>query len=64
MAANTPENTINIGIFAHVDAGKTTLTEQLLLLCGKIRQAGSVDSGTAQTDYLSVERERGNHHRH
>ncbi len=59
MAANTPENTINIGIFAHVDAGKTTLTEQLLLLCGKIRQAGSVDSGTAQTDYLSVERERG-----
>ena len=59
MAANTPENTINIGIFAHVDAGKATLTEQLLLLCGIIRQAGSVDSGTAQTDYLSVERERG-----
>ncbi len=55
----TPESIINIGIFAHVDAGKTTLTEQLLLRSGKIRQAGSVDSGTAQTDFLSVERERG-----
>ncbi len=53
------ERIINIGIFAHVDAGKTTLTEQLLLTCGRIRQAGSVDSGTAQTDFLSVERERG-----
>ncbi len=54
-----PERIINIGIFAHVDAGKTTLTEQLLLTCGRIRQAGSVDSGTAQTDFLSVERDRG-----
>ena len=51
--------TLNIGIFAHVDAGKTTLTEQLLTACGKLRQAGSVDSGTAQTDFLPVERERG-----
>ncbi len=59
MAGINPEKIINIGIFAHVDAGKTTLTEQLLLACGKIRQAGSVDSGTAQTDFLSVERERG-----
>ncbi len=54
-----PSHIINIGIFAHVDAGKTTLTEQLLHTCGKTRQAGSVDSGTAQTDYLTVERERG-----
>ncbi len=54
-----PERILNLGIFAHVDAGKTTLTEQFLLRCGKIRQAGSVDSGTAQTDFLSVERERG-----
>lgn len=49
----------NIGIFAHVDAGKTTLTEQLLLHSGAIRQKGSVDSGTAHTDTLPVERRRG-----
>ncbi|MBQ8639727.1 MAG: TetM/TetW/TetO/TetS family tetracycline resistance ribosomal protection protein [Lachnospiraceae bacterium] len=49
----------NIGILAHVDAGKTTITEQLLLLGGSIRSAGSVDSGTAQTDWLDVERRRG-----
>ncbi len=58
-AEPAPERILNIGIFAHVDAGKTTLTEQLLLVSGRIRQAGSVDSGTAQTDFLSVERERG-----
>ncbi len=55
----TPDKIKNIGIFAHVDAGKTTLTEQLLYLCGSIRSAGSVDSGTAITDWLSIERERG-----
>lgn len=49
----------NIGIFAHVDAGKTTLSEQLLLHAGAIRQKGSVDSGTAHTDTLPVERRRG-----
>ncbi|MBB6733100.1 elongation factor G [Cohnella zeiphila] len=49
----------NIGIFAHVDAGKTTTTEQILYRSGRIREPGSVDEGTAQTDWLDVERERG-----
>ena len=49
----------NIGIFAHVDAGKTTLSEQLLAHAGAIRTRGSVDSGTAHTDTLPVERRRG-----
>ena len=49
----------NIGIFAHVDAGKTTLSEQLLAHAGAIRVKGSVDSGTSHTDTLPVERRRG-----
>ncbi|MCL6457016.1 MAG: TetM/TetW/TetO/TetS family tetracycline resistance ribosomal protection protein [Gorillibacterium sp.] len=49
----------NVGIFAHVDAGKTTTTEQILFLSGAIRSLGSVDTGTTQTDSLEVERERG-----
>ena len=48
-----------IGLLAHVDAGKTTLTEQLLIHSGAIRTAGSVDAGTAHTDNLPVERRRG-----
>lgn len=44
---------------AHVDAGKTSVTEQLLALSGTVRQAGSVDDGTARTDWLEVERRRG-----
>ena len=50
---------INLGILAHADAGKTTITEQLLLAGGAIRQAGNVDEGTTQTDWLDVERLRG-----
>lgn len=49
----------NVGIFAHVDAGKTTTTEHLLYESGRIRALGDVDRGTAQTDWLDVERERG-----
>ncbi|MDF2658896.1 MAG: small GTP-binding protein [Paenibacillus sp.] len=49
----------NVGIFAHVDAGKTTTTEHILFESGRIRSLGSVDTGTAQTDRMEVERERG-----
>jgi ribosomal protection tetracycline resistance protein len=51
--------TLNLGILAHVDAGKTTLTERLLFEAGAINRLGSVDSGTTQTDTLELERERG-----
>jgi ribosomal protection tetracycline resistance protein len=48
-----------LGILAHVDAGKTTLTERLLYAAGVIDELGSVDSGTTQTDSLALERQRG-----
>ena len=53
------QNIRNIGILAHVDAGKTSITENLLYLSGQTKKLGSVDDGTAQTDFLDVERERG-----
>jgi ribosomal protection tetracycline resistance protein len=52
-------DTLNLGILAHVDAGKTTLTERLLYEAGAIDRIGSVDEGTTQTDTLALERERG-----
>ena len=51
--------TLNLGIVAHVDAGKTTLTERLLYAAGVINEVGSVDDGTTQTDSLALERQRG-----
>jgi len=51
--------TLNLGILAHVDAGKTTLSERLLYEAGVIREIGRVDHGTTQTDSLALERQRG-----
>ena len=50
---------INLGILAHVDAGKTTLTESLLYTSGAIAELGSVDEGTTRTDTMNLERQRG-----
>jgi ribosomal protection tetracycline resistance protein len=50
---------VNLGILAHVDAGKTTLTERILFETGVIPSVGSVDKGTTQTDTMELERARG-----
>src|SRR5918995_5181361 len=52
-------STLNLGILAHVDAGKTSLTERLLHAAGVIDEIGSVDDGSTQTDSLALERRRG-----
>ncbi|WP_030442672.1 elongation factor G [Actinoplanes subtropicus] len=51
--------TLNLGILAHVDAGKTSLTERLLYAAGVIDELGSVDAGSTRTDTLELERRRG-----
>src|SRR6476620_923038 len=51
--------TLNLGILAHVDAGKTSLTERLLHAAGVIDEVGSVDEGTTQSDTMTLERRRG-----
>ncbi|MEJ5167110.1 MAG: GTP-binding protein, partial [Thermoanaerobaculia bacterium] len=60
MAGQTPLSRIrNIGIMAHIDAGKTTTTERALYYSGLIHKIGEVDEGTATMDYLWQEQERG-----
>lgn len=54
-----PSRTLNIGILAHVDAGKTSLTERLLFDSGVIDRLGSVDAGDTRTDDGAIERQRG-----
>src|SRR5512144_1277047 len=60
MAREYPlEKYRNIGIIAHIDAGKTTTTERILFYTGKTHRIGSVDEGTTVTDWMAQERERG-----
>ena len=60
MSTNSSLNTTrNIGFIAHVDAGKTTVTERVLFFAGRIYKIGAVDDGTASMDWMAQERERG-----
>ena len=53
------QNTRNIGIMAHIDAGKTTTTERILYLTGKIHKIGETHDGESQMDWMAQEQERG-----
>ena len=60
MARNTPLDRVrNIGIMAHIDAGKTTTTERILYYTGRTYKLGEVDDGTATMDWMEQEQERG-----
>ena len=59
MTNDLLENTRNIGFIAHIDAGKTTVTERVLYFAGRIYKIGGVDEGTTAMDWMAQERERG-----
>ncbi len=59
MRQYTLENTRNIGIMAHIDAGKTTTTERILYYTGKTHKIGEVHEGAAVMDWMAQEQERG-----
>ena len=52
-------NIINLGILAHIDAGKTSVTENLLFACGATEKRGRVDNGDTITDSMDIEKRRG-----
>ena len=59
MAQNSLKQTRNIGFIAHIDAGKTTVSERVLYFTGRIHKLGTVDDGNTATDWMDQERERG-----
>ena len=59
MSSSQTDNVRNIGIMAHIDAGKTTTTERILYYSGRVHRLGDVDHGTAAMDWMPQEKERG-----